>query len=458
VFDLFECLQSALEARYSIEREIGHGGMAVVYRARDTRHDRIVALKVLQPRFSEMLGADRFLREIRVAARLHHPHLLPLYDSGEAGGFLYYVTPCIEGGSLRDLISREGRLAPARALRLAREVADALDYAHRQQVIHRDVKPENILLDEGHAIVADFGVARAVSVAAESTLTQPGLLVGTPVYMSPEQADVNAPLDGRSDIYSLGCVLYEMIAGHPPFTATSPIALLALRLTEPAPTLAAAGVSVSRALEHLVARILAREPGDRVQSAAELALLLGAAERQLDQGIVTPVEVPPPRTAAMAVLPFVNVSADPENEYFSDGITEELITALGRVEGLRVVSRASAFTFKGRGVDMREVGQRLNVGAVLEGSVRRAGDRVRVTAQLVDAANGYQLWSDSYERKLADVFVLQEELTQAIVRSLPLPVARSQPGVLVRPSTSAPRPTRSISGAASSPSSGRSRA
>jgi serine/threonine-protein kinase len=197
--DLIDSLQAALETRYAIEREIGHGGMAVVYRARDLRHDRIVALKVLQPELTARLGADRFLREIK--------------------------------------LDREDRLAPPLALRLAREVADALDYAHRQGVIHRDIKPENILLEEGHAIVADFGVARAVSAASERGLTASGVLPGTAVYMSPEQADENAPLDGRSDVYSLGCVLYEMLAGHPPFTVISPIAQIVRRLTEPAPSL-----------------------------------------------------------------------------------------------------------------------------------------------------------------------------------------------------------------------------
>ncbi len=436
MLDQLDHLQSALETRYTIEREIGHGGMAVVYRARDHRHQRVVALKVLRPRFSETLGAERFLGEIRLAARLHHPHLLPLYDSGELGGVLYYVTPYIEGGSLRDLLDREGRLALTHALRLAREAADALDYAHRQQVIHRDIKPANILLEDSHAIVADFGVARAVSAATDSSLAQAGSLIGTPAYMSPEQAS-EAPLDGRSDVYALGCVLYEMIAGRPPFTATSPIALLALRVSEPAPSLGSAGAVVPPAVERLVARALARRPEERFQSAADLAVALAEAERQAAPGTATPVATQPgPRIAAIAVLPFVNMSADPENEFFSDGMTEELINALSRVPGLRVVSRTSAFAFKGREVDVREVGQRLNVGTVLEGSVRRWADRLRVSAQLIDVANGYQLWSDSYERRLADVFVLQEELAQAIVRSLPLP-SRSTPDVLIRPSTSA---------------------
>ncbi|HEU4955817.1 MAG TPA: serine/threonine-protein kinase, partial [Gemmatimonadales bacterium] len=203
MLDLLDQLQSALDSRYAIEREIGHGGMAVVYLARDLRHDRTVAVKVLQPQLAEQLGAERFVREIRVAARLHHPHLLPLYDSGDANGFLYYVAPFVEGGSLRDRLTREGRLALGPALRLTREVADALDYAHRQGVVHRDIKPENILLEDDHAIVADFGVSRALESAGVDKLTGTGLAVGTPAYMSPEQTSEN-PVDGRTDIYALG--------------------------------------------------------------------------------------------------------------------------------------------------------------------------------------------------------------------------------------------------------------
>jgi eukaryotic-like serine/threonine-protein kinase len=378
----------------------------------------VVALKVLQERFTEVLGSERFLREIRLAARLHHPHLLPLYDSGEAGGFLYYVTPYIEGGSLRDRLVAEGRVALVPALRLTRQAADALDYAHRQNVVHRDVKPENILLEEGHAVVADFGVARAVTAAADSALTQAGMLIGTPAYMSPEQAS-DEPLDARCDIYALGCVLFEMLSGRPPFTGSAPLAIIAQRLTEPAPTLAAVGVVVPPGVEQLVARALAQRPDDRFSSGAELARALADAEA----GQSRPTPTPPatavvPRVAALAVLPFVNMSADPENEFFSDGMTEELINALTRVEGLRVASRTSAFAFKGRDLDVREIGLRLNVTAVLEGSVRRAGNRLRVTAQLINAADGYHLWSDTYDRQLADVFEVQDELSRSIVGTL----------------------------------------
>ena len=440
MFDLLDRLQSTLEARYTIDREVGHGGMAVVYQAHDVRHDRVVALKVLQPRFSEALGAERFLREVRVAARLHHPHLLPLFDSGDAEGLLYYVTPFIEGGSLRDHLAREGRLGQGTALRIAREVADALDYAHRHGVVHRDVKPENILIDEGHAVVADFGVARAVSAAAETGLTQTGMLVGTPAYMSPEQA-TDGPVDGRSDLYALGCVLYETLAGQPPFTGTTPLALLTKRITEPAPDLGSAGVDASPALERLLARALAASPDDRFQRAGEMAEALAALGREdTPHALATAVARPAParRLTSLAVLPFVNMSSDPENEYFSDGITEELINAFARLPGLRVTSRTSAFAYKGRDIDVREIGQRLNVAAVLEGSVRRSGNRLRVTAQLINAEDGYHLWSQVFDRQLVDVFELQDELTRAIVVTLQPQLALSDMHTLV------PVATRSV--------------
>ncbi|MBA3658786.1 MAG: protein kinase [Gemmatimonadales bacterium] len=440
VLDLLDRLQTALHGRYIIDQEIGHGGMAVVYRSRDLRHDRVVALKVLQPRFTELLGPERFLREIKVAARLHHPHLLPLYDSGEADGLLYYVAPYVEGGSLRNRLGREGRLSVTDALHIAREVADALDYAHQQGVIHRDIKPENILLEAGHAIVADFGVARAISAAVEireAGLTEAGMLVGTPAYMSPEQA-TDQPLDGRSDIYALGCVLYEMLAGRAPFTAKTAVALLAQRVTEPAPSCWSAGVTATMAVEQVTARALARLPADRFQTAAQLVLALGLAERDLKHGTPAPSAAPPVvRVAALAVLPFVNMSADPENEFFSDGMTEELINALSGVEGLRVTSRTSAFVYKGKDTDIREIGRRLNVSAVLEGSVRRAGSRLRVSAQLIDTTDGYHLWSATYDRQLADIFDVQDELSRSIVNTLrPRLVGEASSPRVVPPTTS----------------------
>jgi eukaryotic-like serine/threonine-protein kinase len=333
VLDLLDRLHEALAGRYTIEREIGHGGMAVVYLGRDLRHDRVVALKVLEPQFTERLGPERFLREIRVAARLHHPHLLPLYDSGEADGLLYYVGPYVEGGSLRDHLNHEGRMPLKRALGLAREVADALDYAHRQDVVHRDIKPENILLEDGHAIVADFGVARAVSAAADSVLTQTGMLVGTPMYMSPEQAS-DAPIDGRSDVYALGCVLYELLVGQPPFMGSTPLAILAKRLVDPAPTLRSARIEVPDAVEDLVARALAQRPEDRFQRAADLAECLTTAELGLDQARSTPA-------ATLAVYRFLDLSLRRDPEVLEEHPKLEIEHFLIHCSSLRVGSGES---------------------------------------------------------------------------------------------------------------------
>ena len=418
--DLQEQLAATLHHQYVLQREIGHGGMAVVYLARDLKHDRDVALKVLHPHLAEVLGRERFLREIRVAARLHHPHLLPLYDSGEADGSLYYVVSYVSGGSLRDCLCRDSRVALPTALQLVREAADALDYAHRRNVVHRDIKPENILLDEGHAVVADFGIARAISEAADTQLTQAGLLVGTPAYMSPEQVAEEA-IDGRSDLYGLACVLFELLTGEPPFAGATPIVVLARRLSEPAPRLSERGLSAPPRLEEAVARALARHPDDRFSTAGEFAQQLAAVANEITEPQVTPRGLrATPRSVGLAVLPFVNLSPDPESEYFSDGMTEELISALTKLKGLRVTARTSAFAFKGKDVDVQEIGQKLNVGAVLEGSIRRAGDRLRITAQLVNSADGYYMWSETYDRGMADIFAVQDELARAITAHLRL--------------------------------------
>jgi serine/threonine-protein kinase len=240
-------LALALADRYRLDRELGHGGMATVYLAHDLKHRRQVAVKVLRPELAAVVGAERFLREIETTANLRHPHILPLYDSGDASGFLYYVMPFVDGGSLRDRLRRERRLPVAEAIQIAREVADALGYAHAHAVIDRDVKPENILLEGGHAVVADFGIARATSAVDEHRLTQTGMAVGTPVYMSPEQALASATLDGRSDLYSLGCVLFEMLTGEPPFVGPTIQRMIARRLTEPAPDCAKSRPTSSRA-------------------------------------------------------------------------------------------------------------------------------------------------------------------------------------------------------------------
>ena len=416
--DLVEPLRAALRGRYSIERKLGEGGMAVVFLAKDERHDRSVALKVLRPDLASEIGAERFLREIKIAAKLTHPHILPLYDSGEADGFLFYVMPTMEGRSLRERVDKERQLPLDEAVRITQEVASALDYAHRHGVVHRDIKPENILLHEGAAMVADFGIGKAVS-AAESNITQTGVAIGTPAYMSPEQASADSEVDGRSDLYSLGCVLYEMLSGEPPYTGPTAQAVIAKRFAAPVPHVNVVR-HVTDPVDAVVTRALARAPVDRFASAAEFA----AALRDAQSGTLhTPEAVLAVGQAAndvksIAVLPFANMSADPENEYFSDGMTEEIINVLGKVPGIQVASRTSSFAFKGKDVDVRQIGEKLGVGTVLEGSVRKVGQRIRITTRLTDVTNGYNLWNETYDRQLEDVFAIQDEISRAIADAL----------------------------------------
>jgi len=416
--DFVGLLRAALRGRYSIGRKLGEGGMAVVFLAKDERHDRSVALKVLRPDPASEIGAERFLREIKIAAKLTHPHILPLYDSGEADGFLFYVMPIMEGRSLRERLDKERQLPLDEAVRITQEVASALDYAHRHGVIHRDIKPANILLHEGAAMVADFGIGKAVS-AAEANITQTGIAIGTPAYMSPEQASADSEVDGRSDLYSLGCVLYEMLSGEPPYTGPTAQAVIAKRLGAPVPHVKVVR-DVADPVDAVVTRALARTPVDRFASAAEFA----AALRDARSGTFhTPEAVLAIGQAAsdikfVAVLPFANMSADPENEYFSDGMTEEIINVLGKVPGIQVASRTSSFAFKGKDVDVRQIGEKLGVAIVLEGSVRKVGQRIRITTQLTDVTKGYNLWNETYDRQLEDVFAIQDEISRAIADAL----------------------------------------
>ncbi|HEY9383828.1 MAG TPA: protein kinase [Gemmatimonadales bacterium] len=408
-------LQSSLAERYAIEHEVGRGGMATVYLAQDLRHGRPVALKVLHPELAMSLGSERFLREIQIAARLQHPHIVPLYDSGQAGELLYYVMPFIEGESLRQLLERTPRLALEDAVRIARAVASALDYAHRQKIVHRDIKPENVMLSEGEPMVTDFGIAKAVSAAVAGSLTQTGTAVGTPTYMSPEQASGEPELDARSDIYSLGAMLYEMIGGTAPFVGPTIQAIIAKLFTEPAVPLREQRAEVPEWLDSAVIKALAKAPAGRYATAAQFAQAL-----TWPSGTTTPPEL---KTSAaspksIAVLPFVNMSNDPENEYFSDGVAEDIINALTKIQALRVASRTSTFAFKGKNEDIGEIGRKLKVATVLEGSVRKAGSRLRVTAQLVSVADGNNLWSERYDRQLEDVFEIQDEIAGNIVKAL----------------------------------------
>jgi len=420
VTSLQQRLEGGLNGRYAIERELGQGGMAIVFLAQDLRHDRKVALKVLRPEISAEIGAERFLREIKMAAGLTHPHILPVYDSGEADGLLFYVMPNMEGRSLRERLDSERQLPLEEALRITREVASALDYAHRHQVVHRDVKPENILLHEGAAMVADFGIGKALS--GGGSVTQTGMTLGTPAYMSPEQASGESDIDGRSDLYSLGCVLYEMLSGEPPFTGPTAQAIIAKRFVSPIPKVRTTR-DVPEAVDEALTRALSRTPVDRFPTAAEFAVALRQVSREGGSGGQrTPPDAQKsaPAPKAIAVLPLANMSADPENEYFSDGMTEEIINALAKVPGMQVASRTSSFAFKGKEVDVRQIGEKLGVSTVLEGSVRKVGNRIRITAQLVNVENGYHLWSETYDRQLEDVFAVQDEISRAIVDALKL--------------------------------------
>ncbi len=409
-------LSKALEGRYKVERELGRGGMATVYLAEDFRHGRDVAIKVLHPELASALGNDRFLREIRLAARLNHPNILPLFDSGEADGFLYYVMPYIDGESLRDRLNREQQIPLDDSLAIARAVAGALDYAHRNRVVHRDIKPENIMLHEGQAMVMDFGIGKALSAAGPDTLTQVGMVVGTPAYVSPEQAAGEIDIDGRSDQYSLGCVLYEMLSGERPWSGPTAQAVLQKRFIEPPPVLSRVIKDLPDEIDSAITKSLAQDPAARFTSSGEFARAL------VRLTITTPVATPVPEGAqavkSIAVLPFANMSADPENEYFTDGMAEEIINALSKIRSLGVASRTSTFAFKATTQDIREIGKKLEVSAVLEGSVRRMGDKIRVNAQLINVSNGYQLWAERYDREMEDVFAIQDEIAQNIVKAL----------------------------------------
>src|SRR6184192_848029 len=463
--ELLARLRGVLADRYAIDRELGHGGAATVYLAQDLKHGRRVAIKVLRPELAAALGAERFLREIEIAARLTHPHILPLHDSGEASGFLYYVMPFVQGESLRDRLRREQQLPVEEAVRIAREVATALSHAHSHGVVHRDIKPENILLSEGEAVVADFGIARAIVAAGAETLTDTGLAVGTPGYMSPEQATGAMQLDGRSDVYSLGCVLYEMLAGHPPFLGTTAQEILARHSLDAVPPLRTIRPELPEAVELAVRKALAKSPADRfatatafiealtrsgapppfARRAARPALFVAAGVAALVAGYLLLAR----RSATLssdepglsiAVLEFKNVGGDSANRPFSYGMSEELSTALGKVEGLRVLARSGVIRFRGKDVSPQEIGRQLHARYVLDGGVRIGGTRRRVSAQLIDVAKGNEIWSEEYDRDARDrdVFAVQDEITRAIVAALRVHLSGPASAALAKRSTESP--------------------
>jgi serine/threonine protein kinase/Tfp pilus assembly protein PilF len=412
-----ERIRDALSETYTIDRELGRGGMATVYLAQDTKHERLVALKVLHPDLAASLGPERFLREIKLAARLNHPHILPLHDSGETSGFLYYVMPYVEGESLRERLDRESQLTVEEAVHHGRAIASALDYAHRHGVVHRDIKPENVMLYEGEAMVMDFGIAKAVSAGSE-TLTQTGMMVGTPAYVSPEQAAGETNLDGKSDQYSLACVVYEMITGERPFSGATPQAIMAKRFSETPRPLRAVRSDVPESVDKAVTKAMSTDATRRYATTAQFgqALASGNVSTPTDTATVPVANVS--QAKSVAVLPFANQSADPENEYLTDGIADDIISALTKIQSLRVTSRTSSFAFKGKTEDIGEIGRKLKVSTVLEGSVRKLGNRIRATAQLVNVADGSNLWSERYDREIEDIFEIQDDISQAIVKAL----------------------------------------
>ena len=477
--DLLDRLRTTLTGRYTFERELGRGGAAVVFLAHDVKHHREVALKVLAPDVAVAIGAERFQREIAIAARLTHPHILPLHDSGEADGLLYYVMPFVRGESVRDRLARKGRFSIANAVRIGVEVASALDHAHRQGVVHRDIKPENILIEGGYAILADFGIARARTEADDATVTQTGIAVGTPTYMSPEQTAGAQDLDGRSDIYSLGCVVYEMLAGQPPFKGTSVRSILVRHAVDPVPDVRTLRPDAPEHVSQALMRALAKNPADRFDTASEFASGLStpaagapsgpttfwtrvrsvfarpapssnAPSRQPDdwegdaaaaggdvpfadvgQMVQTPAPMATPTPTlttpsarapidSLAVLPFASVSGDPDGEYLSDGITESIMNKLAALSELRVVPRSVVFRYKGKEMDPSAIAHEVKARAVVTGRIFHRGDTLIIKVELVDAATESQLWGEQYNRTMSDIFAIQEEMAGEITRSLRL--------------------------------------
>ena len=445
-------LQSALIDRYRIERELGRGGFAVVYLAHDLRHDRAVALKVLHDEVAADLGSERFEREIRFAARLQHPHILGVFDSGSAEGRLWFTMPFIEGETLRDRLQRERQLPLADALAIAREVADALHYAHQHGVIHRDIKPENVLLSGRHAVVADFGIARALGGSA--SLTRTGMSVGSPGYMSPEQATGEKELDARSDVYALGCVLYETLAGEGPFDAPTAQGRVARSLTETPRPIHTVRPAVSEALDAVLATALAKVPADRFATAEAFAdALAGVTSPTVSPGAKGTAAHGIARRSSMrltvaavlllalaggaltwrsfrsrasdksvAVLPFESAGTA-DDAAFAEGITEEVRGKLTSVPGLRVTARTSSNHYRGSHKTPREIGGELGVSYILTGTVRWAAGpagerRVRVTPELINTKSGDTRWQEPFDEVMSDVFKVQSGIATKVASAL----------------------------------------
>jgi serine/threonine-protein kinase len=410
--------------RYTLTSELGRGGMATVHRAHDARHGRDVAVKVMLPSVAESLGAERFLREIETAARLQHPHIVPVFDSGSVDGQLFFVMPLIEGESLRAKLLREKRLDVDEAVRIVREIADALDYAHSEGVVHRDLKPENILMSRGHALLADFGIARASRARDDVALTQAGVSLGTPAYMSPELASGETDVGPASDVYALGCILFELLTGQAPFTGATYQAILIKRFTTDAPRVRSLRPEVPQAYDDAIAHALERDPERRIPTARAFADALAAGTAALGPAAAHAQAAVGDRS--IAVLPFDNLSPDPNDAYLADGLTEELIADLSRVKALRVIARNSSAAAYQRTKDLKEISRMLDVRYLLEGSVRRAGKALRITAQLIDGTTDAHLWAEKYGGTIDEVFEMQERISRSIVEELRARLTREE--------------------------------
>ncbi|HEX9563633.1 MAG TPA: protein kinase [Gemmatimonadaceae bacterium] len=483
--DLQTRLQQSLGAAYTLERELAGGGMSRVFVAAETALGRRIVIKVLPPDLAAGVSAERFMREVQVAARLQHPHIVPVHSTGAAADLPYYTMPFVEGDTLRARIAR-GPVPLDDAVRILRDVARALEYAHTQGVVHRDIKPENIFLAGSSAVVSDFGIAKAINAARTEPyigtahsithLTQAGTAVGTPAYMSPEQAAGAPDVDHRADIYSFGCVAYEILSGSPPFAGREAHQLILAQIAQHPTPLSQGAPHVPAPLATVVMRCLAKSPDERPQTASELvaalesvptpgalqvpatrrgmfgkvAVAVGAlaalawfAVLALSAGSAAPAI--PGGAQSLAVMPFVNVGGDTTTEYFADGITDELATALGRIPQLRVAARSSAYRYKGRrDLDVREVGRALDVGLVLTGTARRAEQQIRVSAQLSSAVDGVEIWSETFDRPFDDVLALTDSLTADISSALWGQLgasAASTPAVSVRPQVGTSSPS-----------------
>ena len=443
-------LTPSLEGRrlgyYQLSARIGTGGMGEVYRARDTKLNRDVAIKVLLPAVANDPGRlARFSREAQLLASLNHPHICTIHDVGKKSSTAYLVMELLEGRTLDQLIL-PGGVSLEQFFDIAIALADALAAAHRKHITHRDLKPVNVMVsDDGRVKVLDFGLARAAepdSAVTGAALTQAGTIVGTMPYMSPEQIE-GKPLDPRTDIFSLGIVLYEMATGRRPFAGDSTPALMVSILKHQPQLVGEVRPNVPADLSRLIGRCLEKDPRDRIQTVTEILAELKAHRRAWESGAVKSPRPAAPgsalrqqeRLASIAVLAFIDMSAAKDQDWFCDGIAEEILNALAPLQGLRVAARTSAFSFKGKGEDLRTIGEKLNVTTVLEGSVRRAGDRVRITVQLSDAANGFQLWSERYDRELKDIFDVQDEIAKAIAERLRVTLAGGEDDRLVERAT-----------------------